>query len=99
MSKRETATKVKSYTGILNEPMQLPRKSLVGPTPEKQTAQTFEDLLHRVGALFNHYGIDPARHIDPPFGMGPAKRARILASAIWSTIRTAKFRSQPESHP
>ena len=79
MSKRETATKVKSYAGVLNEPMPLPPLTLVGPTPNERTAQTFEEFLHRVGALFNHYGIDLARHIDAPIGMGPAKRARILA--------------------
>ena len=60
MSKRETATKVKSYAGILNEPMALPQRTLVGPTLEKQTAQTFEELLHRVAALFNHYATNPA---------------------------------------
>ncbi len=60
MSKREKATKAESYTGILNEPMQLPRKTLLGRTIEKQTAQSFKEFLHRVGALFNHYGIDPA---------------------------------------
>ena len=59
MSKRETATKVKSYTGILNEPMPSPQQTLLGPTPDERTAQTFEGFLHRVGALFNHYGIDP----------------------------------------
>ena len=35
MSKNEIATKVKSYTGILNEPMRLPRKTLVGYTLER----------------------------------------------------------------
>ena len=59
MSKREKATKAESYTGILNEPMRLPRKTIVGPTPEKQRTQSIEEFLHRVGALFNHYGIDP----------------------------------------
>ncbi len=59
MSKNEIATKVKSYTGILNEPMRLPRKTLVGRTLEEQNAQTIEALQHRVAALFNHYGIDP----------------------------------------
>lgn len=59
MSKRGTATKVKSYTGILNEPMRLPQEIIVGPTLEEQKAQTGEAFLHRVGALFNHYGIDP----------------------------------------
>ena len=59
MSKNEIATKVKSYTGILNEPMRLPRKTLVGRTLEEQNAQTIEALQHRVAALFSHYGIDP----------------------------------------
>ena len=59
MSKHGTATKVKSYTGILNEPMPLPRNTLLGGTLEEQTAQWNESFLHRVVALFNHYGIDP----------------------------------------
>ena len=59
MSKREKATKAESYTGILNEPMPLPRNTLLGRTIEEQTAQRNVSLLHRVGALFNHYGIDP----------------------------------------
>ena len=59
MSKREKATKAESYTGILNEPMPLLRNTVLAPTTEKQTAQSVEEFLHRVGALFNHYGIDP----------------------------------------
>ncbi len=60
MSKREKATKAKSYTGILNEPMPLLRNTVVGRTIEEQKNQRIESLQHRVGALFNHYGIDPA---------------------------------------
>ena len=59
MSKREKATKVKSYTGILNEPMPLPRETILGPTLEEQTAQNLEPFLRRIVALFNLYGIDP----------------------------------------
>ena len=60
MSKREKATKAKSYTGILNEPMPLLQNTVVGRTIEEQKIQRIESLQHRVGALFNHYGIDPA---------------------------------------
>ena len=59
MSKREKATKAESYTGILNEPMPLLRNTVVGRTIEEQKNQRIESLQHRVGALFNHYGIDP----------------------------------------
>ncbi len=51
MSKRGTATKARSYTGILNEPMRLPRKTLLDPTLEKQSAQIFVARLHRVSAV------------------------------------------------
>ena len=59
MSKREKTTKAKSYTGILNEPMPLPQITLLGRTLEDHTAQMIEAFLHRLVALFNHYGIDP----------------------------------------
>ncbi|MCH8113117.1 MAG: hypothetical protein IH905_14385 [Proteobacteria bacterium] len=61
MSKRGTATKVKSYTGILKEPMRLPRKTVLGPTLEEQNAQSMVAFLDRVVALFKHYGIDPKK--------------------------------------
>ncbi len=60
MSKHEKATKAKSYTGILNEPMPLLQNTVVGRRIEEQKNQRIESLQHRVGALFNHYGIDPA---------------------------------------
>ena len=55
------------YSGVLAEPMlwQYPRRSLLlgEPTPdevEKMTQANSRQLAERIGALFRHYGIDPA---------------------------------------
>ena len=61
MSKRDKATKAKPYTGILNEPMPLPRETLLSRTLEEQRLQTTTAILHRIAELFHHYDIDPKK--------------------------------------